>query len=215
MTMTILIKILITIIAYLFGSIPTAYLLYKIKKGDDIRKHGSGNVGGTNVIRTIGTGWGLFIIIVDMLKGFLPVLAVYFIYPDDFILLAAVAVAVVLGHVFPLYIKFKGGKAISTTFGVVAGISSLPFIMEPTWLRILPMFLVLGIWGLVFVITRIVSVGSLIGATSVPVCFYFTRYPLAIVIAGILCAILIFITHRENIKRLIRGEEKKIKGKGA
>jgi glycerol-3-phosphate acyltransferase PlsY len=213
--MTILIKILITIIAYLFGSIPTAYLLYKIKKGDDIRKYGSGNVGGTNVIRTLGTAWGLFIIIVDMLKGFLPILAVYFIYPDDFILLAAVAVAVVLGHVFPVYIKFRGGKAISTTFGVVAGISSLPFIMEPTWLRILPMFLALGVWILVFVITRIVSLGSLVAAAAVPVCFYFTRYPLAIVIAGIFCAILIFITHRENIKRLIRGEEKRIKGKGA
>ena len=215
MTMTILIKILITTVAYLFGSIPTAYLLYKIKKGDDIRKYGSGNVGGTNVIRTLGTAWGLFIIIVDMLKGFLPVLAVYLICPDDFILLAAVAVAVVLGHVFPVYIKFRGGKAISTTFGVVAGISSLPFIMEPTWLRILPMFLTLGVWGLVFIITRIVSLGSLIAATSVPVCFYFTRYPLAIVIAGIICAILIFITHRENIKRLVKGEEKRIKGKGA
>lgn len=215
MTMTILIKILITIIAYLFGSIPTAYLLYKIKKGDDIRKYGSGNVGGTNVIRTLGTAWGLFIIIVDMLKGFLPILAVYFIYPDDFILLAAVAVAVVLGHVFPVYIKFRGGKAISTTFGVVAGISSLPFIMEPMWLRVLPMFLALGVWTLVFVITRIVSLGSLVAVVAVPVCFYFTRYPLAVVIAGIFCAILIYITHRENIKRLIRGEEKRIKGKGA
>ena len=213
--MTILIKILITIIAYLFGSIPTAYLLYKIKKGDDIRKHGSGNVGGTNVIRTLGTGWGLFIIIVDILKGFLPILVVYLIYPDDFILLAAVMVAVVLGHVFPVFIKFRGGKAIATTFGTIIGISALPFIMEPTWLRVLPMFLALGVWVLIFAITRIVSMGSLIGAVVIPICFYFTRYPLAIVIAGIFCAILIFITHRENIKRLIRGEEKKIKGKGA
>ena len=213
--MTILIKILITMIAYLFGSIPTAYLLYKIKKGDDIRKYGSGNVGGTNVIRTLGTGWGLFIIIVDILKGFLPILVAYLIYPDDFILLAAVMVAVVLGHVFPVFIKFRGGKAIATTYGTIIGISALPFIMEPTWLRILPMFLVLGVWILIFAITRIVSMGSLIAAASVPICFYFTRYPLAIVIAGIFCAILIFITHRENIKRLVRGEEKRIKGKGA
>ena len=213
--MTILIKILIVIITYLFGSIPTAYLLYKIRKGDDIRKYGSGNVGGTNVIRTLGTAWGLFIIIVDMLKGFIPILAVYLIYPDDFILLAVVAVAVVLGHIFPIYIGFKGGKAVATTYGAIIGISSLPFILEPTWLRILPIFLVLGIWLLVFAISRIISLGSLIAATSIPVCFYFTRYPLAIVIAGIICAILIFITHRENIKRLVRGEEKRIKGKGA
>jgi acyl phosphate:glycerol-3-phosphate acyltransferase len=213
--MTLLIKILIVIIAYLFGSIPTAYLLYKIKKGDDIRKYGSGNVGGTNVIRTLGTGWGLFIIIVDMLKGFLAILAVYLIYPNDFVILGAVAVAVVLGHVFPVYIGFKGGKAISTTYGAIVGISSLPFIMEPTWLRTLPISLVLGIWLLVFAITRIVSLGSLVAAASVPVCFYFTRYPIAVVIAGIISALLIFITHRENIKRLIRGEEKRIKGKGA
>jgi len=213
--MTILIKILIVIITYLFGSIPTAYLLYKVKKGDDIRKYGSGNVGGTNIIRTLGTGWGLFIIIIDMLKGFLPVLAVYLIYPNDFILLATVVIAVVLGHVFPVFIKFRGGKAIATTYGTIIGISALPFILEPAWLRVLPMVVVLGVWGLIFVIVRIVSVGSLIGAVSIPVSFYFTRYTLAIVNAGLICAILIFITHRENIKRLIRGEEKRIKGKGA
>ncbi|MEE8325192.1 MAG: glycerol-3-phosphate 1-O-acyltransferase PlsY [Candidatus Humimicrobiaceae bacterium] len=213
--MTILIKILIVIITYLFGSIPTGYLLYKAKKGDDIRKYGSGNVGGTNIIRTLGTGWGLFIIFIDMLKGFFPVLAVYLIYPNDFILLAIVVIAVVLGHVFPVFIKFRGGKAIATTYGTIIGISVLPFILEPAWLRALPMVVVIGVWGLVFVIVRIVSVGSLIGAVSIPVCFYFTRYPLAVVIAGIICALLIFITHRENIKRLIRGEEKRIKGKGA
>ena len=215
MAITILIKILITIIVYLFGSIPTAYILFKIKKGDDIRKYGSGNVGGTNVIRTLGTGWGLFIIIVDMLKGFLPILAVYFIYPDDFILLAAVSTVAMLGHVFPVYIKFRGGKAISTIYGVVVGISALPFISEPVWFRILPLFVTIGIWAIVFIITRIVSLGSLIAAISTPVILYFFKYPLAVVIAGIFCAILIFITHRVNIKRLIRGEEKRIKGKGA
>ncbi len=173
--MTILIKILITITAYLFGSIPTAYLLYKIKKGDDIRKYGSGNVGGTNVIRTLGTGWGLFIIIVDMLKGFLPILAIYLIYPDDFILLAAVSTIAVLGHVFPVYIKFRGGKAIATTYGVVVGVSALPFISGPVWFRILPLFIALGVWALVFIITRIVSLGSLIAAVSTPVILYFFK----------------------------------------
>ena len=213
--MTILIKILITIIAYLFGSIPTAYLLFKIKKGDDIRKYGSGNVGGTNVIRTLGTGWGLFIILIDMLKGFLPVLAVYLIYPDDFILLAAVSTVVVLGHVFPVYIKFRGGKAISTTYGVVVGLSALPFISGPVWFRILPLFMTIGIWAIVFIITRIVSLGSLVAAVSTPIILYFFKYPLAIVIGAVFWALLIFITHRENIKRLVRGEEKRIKGKGA
>ncbi|MCJ7666439.1 MAG: glycerol-3-phosphate 1-O-acyltransferase PlsY [Actinobacteria bacterium] len=215
MSITILIKILIVITSYLFGSIPVAYVLFKIKKGDDIRKYGSGNVGGTNVIRTLGAGWGLFTIFADALKGFLPVLAVYLIYPGDFILLALVSVAVILGHVFPIYIRFKGGKAISTTLGVVLGISVLPFILKPAWLRILPLFIGLGIWIIIFIIIRIVSLGSLIAAVSVPVSFYLLKYPLAIVIAAVFWALLIFITHRDNIKRLVRGEEKKIKGKGA
>ena len=154
MGVTILIKILIVAIAYLFGSIPVAFVLFKIKKGDDIRKYGSGNVGGTNIIRTLGAGWGLFTIFADVLKGFLPVLAVYLIYPGDFILLAVVTIAVVLGHDFPVYIKFRGGKAISTTYGVVVGIAALPFISGPAWFRILPLFIVLGIWAIVFIITR-------------------------------------------------------------
>ncbi len=215
MGVTILIKILIVAIAYLFGSIPVAFVLFKIKKGDDIRKYGSGNVGGTNIIRTLGAGWGLFTIFADVLKGFLPVLAVYLIYPGDFILLAVVTIAVVLGHDFPVYIKFRGGKAIATTYGIVVGIAALPFISGPAWFRILPLFIVLGIWAIVFIITRIVSLGSLVAAVCTPVVLYFFKYPLAIVIAAVFWALLTFITHRENIKRLVRGEEKKTRGKGA
>ena len=121
MGIAILFKILIVIVAYLIGSIPTAYILFKIKKGDDIRKYGSGNVGGTNVIRTLGTSWGLLTIILDVIKGFIPVLIAYLIYPEDLVLVAIVSVAAVLGHIFPVYIKFKGGKAIATTFGVIIG----------------------------------------------------------------------------------------------
>ena len=148
-----------------------------------------------------------------MIKGFLPVLAVYLLYPEDMIFLAVVATAVVVGHDFPVYIGFKGGKGISTTYGAIVGVSCLPFIGGPVWLRILPAFMILGIWAIGFLFFRIVSVGSLVASFSIPFSFYFTGYSWAVVIAGACWGILIFITHRDNIKRLIRGEEKKIKKK--
>ena len=215
MEIVILFKILIVILAYLIGSIPTAYILFKIKKGDDIRNYGSGNVGGTNIIRTLGVSWGLFTIIMDVLKGFIPVLISYLIYPEDLVLAAIASVAAVLGHIFPLYIKFKGGKAIATAFGAIIGVSAMPFVSNPIWMRILPIFIILGIWGIVFAISRIVSLGSIIAAAITPLAFFITKYPWAIVIAGFFYGLLTIISHRENIKRLIRGEEKKIKRKGA
>lgn len=212
MDINLIIKIIIVVLAYLFGAFPTAYIIHRARKGDDIRNHGSGNVGGTNLTRTLGAGFGISTIFIDMIKGFLPILAVYLLYPKDMILLAVVAVIVVVGHDFPVYINFKGGKGISTTYGAIVGVSCLPFIGGPVWLRILPIF-ILGIWAIGFLIFRIVSVGSLMAAIAIPITFYFTKYPLPIVIAGACWGILIFITHRENIKRLIRGEEKKIKNK--
>ena len=215
MSITLLCKIAFVIGSYLFGAFPTAYVIHKIKKGDDIRKYGSGNVGGTNVTRTLGVAYGVTTIIFDIIKGFTPILILYFVYPEDLVLLAIVSVAVIIGHDFPAYIKFKGGKGIATSFGVIIGVSSLPFLNNPLWLEILPIFIILITWSAVFLIFRIVSVGSLAAAIATPLAFFFTKYPLAIVIAAICWSVLTFITHRENIKRLIRKEEKKLKGKGA
>ena len=208
MNLTIVYKILFTVFTYLFGAFPTAYIIYKLKKGGDIRKEGSGNVGGTNVTRTIGPAAGV---------GTIPILILYFIFPEDLILLAAVTVIAVLGHDYPVYLKFKGGKGISTSFGVMVGLCSLPFFgfENALWLRILPPFLILFTWLIVFLASRIVSLSSLVAAIATPLSFYFTKYPLPIVIAAICLSILTFIAHRDNIKRLIKGEEKKIKRKGA
>lgn len=215
MDLIILFKILIVIAAYLIGSIPTAYVLFRIKKGDDIRKYGSGNVGGTNVIRTLGTSWGVITIILDVVKGFITILISYLVFPNDIILVSIVSVAAVLGHRFPVYIRFKGGKAIATSFGVIIGISVLPFVLNPLWLKILPIFIILGTWGIVFAIFRIVSLGSLVAAVITPISFFVTRYPWEIVIAAFFWGLITFLNHWENIKRLARGEEKKIRGKGA
>ncbi len=204
-------RILLVIAAYLFGSFPTGYVVHRIKKGDDIRKYGSGNVGGTNVTRTLGVSYGVITIIVDIIKGFIPILVLYFIYPQDMILLAIVSVAVILGHDFPVYIKFKGGKGIAVSFGVIIGVSCLPFMNNPVWIEILPIFIILGTWAIIFSIFRIVSLASLCAAVVNPIAFGFTRYGLAIVIAAIFWSVLTFVTHRENIKRLIKKEEKKLK----
>jgi len=214
MNITLLYKIALVIGSYLFGAFPTAYVFHKIKKGGDIRKHGSGNVGGTNIIRTVGIYSGIATIIIDMLKGFIPILIIYFNYADDLILLSIVTVSTILGHDFPIYIKFKGGKGIATSFGAIVGVSALQFFNNPVWLEILPIFIILFTWAIIFLIFKIVSVGSLTAAVITPFAFFFTRYPLSIVIAAACWSLLVFITHRENIKRLIRKEEKKIKGKG-
>jgi glycerol-3-phosphate acyltransferase PlsY len=204
-------KIIFVIAAYLFGSFPTAYVVYRIRKGDDIRKYGSGNVGGTNVTRTLGVSYGVITIIADIIKGFIPILVLYFIYPRDLILLSIVSVAVILGHDFPVYIKFKGGKGIAVSFGVIIGVSCLPFINNPVWMEILPVLAILGTWVIIFSVFRIVSLASLCAAVVNPISFYFTGYRWPIVIAAICWSALTFITHRENIKRLIKREEKKLK----
>ncbi|MFA5014703.1 MAG: glycerol-3-phosphate 1-O-acyltransferase PlsY [Actinomycetota bacterium] len=204
-------RILLIIGAYLFGSFPTAYVVHRIKKGDDIRKYGSGNVGGTNVTRTLGVSYGITTIVTDIIKGFIPILVLYFIYPEDMILLALVSVAVILGHVFPIYIKFRGGKGIAVSFGVIIAVSCLPFTDNPVWMEILPIFIILGTWAIIFLIFRIVSLASLCAAFVNPFAFYFTGYGWAIVIAALLWSVLMFITHRGNIKRLIKKEEKKLK----
>jgi len=215
MNMIIFYKIIFIIAAYLFGSVPIAYIWYKAKTGGDIRDQGSGNVGGTNITRTIGATAGVITILIDILKGFLPIMAVYFLFPGDLILAAITTVLVVLGHDYSIYLNFKGGKGIATSLGTIIGLCSFPFAGSTVLIRILPMIIILAVWLIIFIIFRIVSLSSLVAAVAVPLSFYFSKYPLAIVIAAIFLFILTFITHRDNIKRLVKKEEKKLKRKGA
>ena len=215
MNMIIFYKIIFIIAVYLFGSIPIAYILYKAKTGGDIREQGSGNVGGTNIARTVSATAGLITILLDVLKGFPPIMAVYFLFPDDLILTAIITVVTVLGHDFSIYLNFKGGKGIATSLGAIIGLCSFPFVDITVLIRILPMIIVLALWLIILIIFRIVSLASLIVAVATPLSFYFSKYPLAIVIAAIFLFILTFIAHRDNIKRLIKKEEKKLKRKGA
>ena len=211
-------KILLVVLAYLLGSFPTAFIIFKANKGKDIRSMGSGNVGGTNVLRSAGPGLAVLTILLDILKGFLPVLMVYLFFPGSSIIYIITSVSVLLGHVFPVFLKFKGGKGISTTGGLIVATCALPlpffmptpFLAANLVLRIAPAFIIILSVLIIFFITRIMSLGSLVATIINPFVFLIFRYDNSVVIAAAIWSVIILIAHRENIKRLLKGEEKKI-----
>ncbi len=196
------------ITSYLLGSLPTAYILGKLVKGIDIRQHGSGNIGATNVFRTLGTTWGIITFLIDFLKGTLAIfLSEVIMGQGDFnlswILLGSGFFAF-LGHLFPVWLKFKGGKGVATTAGVFIYLT--PFELGLT----LIIFLV------IVGITRYVSLGSITSAIAFPVLLLINirqipfeqQYPFIIV--AFIFGILVVVMHTKNIKRLIIGTENKI-----
>jgi glycerol-3-phosphate acyltransferase PlsY len=204
-------KILLVLLSYLLGSFPTAFLIFKAHKGEDIRTTGSGNAGGTNVLRSAGSGLGSLTIIIDLLKGVVPILVLYLFFPSSSILFIITSVAVLLGHVFPVFLKFKGGKGVSTTGGMIIATCVLPFSDANLALRLAPAIIIVSAVLVTFFITRIMSLGSIIAAIITPLMFWLFRYDFnPVVISGIIWAIVVVVCHRENIKRLFKGEEKKI-----
>jgi acyl phosphate:glycerol-3-phosphate acyltransferase len=195
--------------SYLIGGIPFGYLI-AVAKGIDIRKQGSGNIGATNVGRVLGRKYGLIIFILDMLKGFVavffvPVLVCGTKFPttSDNLLVILCGFCAILGHAFPLYLRFKGGKAVATSFGV--------FI----WLLPISIAVAFGIWLLTVIVSRYVSLGSMIGTLAlVGVIVVATDSPFGdnmyLTAMSVAVAILIIVRHTSNIKRIIAGTEKKI-----
>ena len=210
MSVNLLYKILLVIFAYLLGSFPTAFVIFKVRSGDDIRKYGSGNVGGTNVLRTSGALYGSVTMICDVIKGFLPILFVYLFFPASYVLYIFTSVAVLLGHVYPVFLKFKGGKGVSTAGGMIIATCVLPFSGANLILRLTPAIVIVLIVIIIFLTTRIMSLGSIIAAIINPIIFYICKYSNHIIIAAIIWSIIVIVAHRENIKRLIKGEERKI-----
>jgi glycerol-3-phosphate acyltransferase PlsY len=192
------------IASYLIGSIPTAYIFGRIAKGIDIREFGSGNVGATNTFRVLGRGPGLAVLAIDILKGFISAayIAGLFLYispvarPELYRIFTGLSV--ILGHNWPLFLKFKGGKGVATSGGVVAGL--IPKIF---WLGFV-------VWCVVFYLTGYISVASIITSMSIPLFTLFFGEPTEIVVfMSILCLIIVY-KHRSNLKRLKNGEEKRI-----
>ncbi|MDI6602565.1 MAG: glycerol-3-phosphate 1-O-acyltransferase PlsY [Patescibacteria group bacterium] len=190
--------ILLIIFGYFLGTIPFGYLISRAK-GIDIRKVGSGNIGATNVIRALGTKWGLLVAVLDVLKGIIPVyLALNFLVFDWQI--AAVAITPVLGHIFPVWLGFKGGKGVATTLGVL-------FVL----LKWKILLLLLLVWFLVLAISQISSFSNLLMVSFLPLVFWFSSFSLAYFILGLTLFALIWWVHRENLKRIKEGQEPKIK----
>lgn len=188
--------ILIFILAYLLGSIPFSLIIAKFSKGIDIRNHGSGNVGATNVLRAAGKKEAALALIADTLKGALPVLIAKFVLEDFWI--AATVVLVVFGHVFPIFAGFKGGKGVATSLGAF-------IVIIPTGVIIS-----LVIWILVLGVFRYASLASIIAAIALPAICWGLKSPLAFTAATSISAVIILLKHTENIKRLIAGTENKV-----
>ena len=199
--------IAVVLVAYLIGSIPTAVWVGKLFFRLDVRDHGSGNAGATNTIRVLGWKAGLPVFIFDVFKGWLAVmLATFFLASqlnnDQLVFMKiGLAAAVVLGHIFPLFAGFRGGKGVATLLGV--GIAIYP----------LAVWVVLAVFILILLITGYVSLGSITAAIAFPFIeiFLFRQENIWLIGLSILVAIFIPITHRKNIKRLLKGEESKFR----
>ncbi len=200
--------VLILIIAFLFGSFPTAILAGKIMKKIDIREYGSGNAGATNVVRVLGWKAGLMVLLIDMLKGFIPVFWIAaWIHPQTdtlvyFQILAAIAA--IVGHIWTIFAGFKGGKGVGTSAGVFLAL--LP----------LPLLIALAVFILIVALTRYVSLGSILAALFFVLVVILQKYVFQVGIPDILfylsitVTVLIWYAHRENIKRLLARNENKI-----
>lgn len=192
----------VAIIAYLIGSIPTGYIIVKAKTGQDIRTVGSGSTGATNVKRVLGKNYFFLVMLLDALKGALPVvLAKLFATAGVSLGLAPViaAVAVIIGHSKSIFLQFKGGKSVASGVGTILALNWVVGIV------------IALIWGVITYTTKYVSVGSIIALVVSPFVMYFLGAPIAYVAYCALGAIYIVYLHRENIKRLINGNENKVR----
>lgn len=189
------------VLAYLVGSIPTGYVLARFKR-IDVRAAGSGNVGATNVARTAGRSLGIATLVLDVAKGALPVVAAAAIAPEihagarfAVALQCVAALGSVVGHVFPIALRFRGGKGVATALGAIVALD--PGIV---WLPLL-------VFAVVFAASRRVSLGSILAAASAPVGAFVMGSPAMVVLTLVLIAVLVIARHRENIRRLQAGTE--------
>jgi glycerol-3-phosphate acyltransferase PlsY len=201
------VKIGFIVVAYLLGSIPFGFLLVKyiFTQGEDIRRMGSGGIGATNVTRRAGRIAGLLTYFLDMGKGALAVMLMRVISGDDYFWVGAAAIAVILGHMFPIFLGFRGGKGVATGAGVFMMLAPYSLLMS------------LVLWAIVVYLSRYVSLGSIIAAAAIPL-WTLIYYGLlrsdphlkAMITIAIIGGALVVAKHHDNIKRLARGTENKI-----
>ena len=186
--------------SYLLGSVPVGLLLAKVR-GADPRKVGSGNIGATNVMRAAGKAAGVITLLCDILKGFIPVwLAIETGQPERVV--AAAGLAVFAGHLFPLYLKFRGGKGVATALGVFLALGPLAVLVA------------LGVFLALFLAAGYVSLGSICAAAVMPFVLAAFGAPSSYIAVCAVMAVMIIVKHRENIKRLLAGKEHRVLRRG-
>lgn len=186
--------VILTVFAYLFGAVPFGLLVAR-SRGIDIRKQGSGNIGATNVFRCVGKGWGIFTFALDALKGFIPAFVFPWIGKLDAEYGVLFGMAAIIGHSFPVYLKFKGGKGVATSAGMLLGVA--------------PLAVGIGFlcWVVCMVFSRYVSLSSIVAAVVVAATVWIQDQGLVVNIALTALATLVIWLHRANIRRLLNGTE--------
>lgn len=196
MTLNTLVSMLI---GYAFGCIQSAFLIGKLVGKLDIREHGSGNAGASNITSTLGVKYGVAVGLIDILKGVLAVLVVKWIFPDEPILAYLSGLMAIIGHIFPFFMRFRGGKGVATLVGMMFGVD---------WKLGVIFFLLVAVPALV---TDYIVAGSFTTFIALPIVSFYYGYPILILVISVALAILCFYLHRHNIQRIIAGEELKIR----
>ena len=197
-TLQIFIYPIVVVLAYLTGSLSAAIITCKIMGLPDPRTTGSNNPGATNVLRIGGKKAAIFTLVGDLLKGLIPVVIVKFAFPTEPLLIALTALAAFLGHLFPVFFQFKGGKGVATALGCIIGLN--------LWVALCAF----GVWLAIFLPTRISSLSALTAAIVAPIFLWLFDASISVVIAIVIMDILLIIRHKENIQRILKGEEKKM-----
>jgi acyl phosphate:glycerol-3-phosphate acyltransferase len=192
-------------LAYLLGSIPFGYILVKLFLHQDIRATGSGNIGATNVARSGAKGLGIATLLLDLGKAFLAVKIAQYLAPGNYDLAVVAAVAAILGHVFPVWLGFRGGKGVASALGVFLALTPLSAACT------------FAVFLVIVLITRYVSLASIVGSATFPLfAFHFVPFRTPLVIAGFLfIPLLIIVKHQQNIRRLLAGTESRFGQKKA
>ena len=194
--------LLVLVIAYLIGSIPTGYIIVKLFTGQDIRTIGSGSTGATNVKRVMGKKWFFTVMILDAVKGAVPVILAKVLttaFAGIGLLPVIAAVAVILGHSKSIFLKFTGGKSVASGVGTILALN---------WIVGLT---IAGIWAIITYFSKYVSLGSIIALAISPFLMWAFKAPLAYIVYCAIGAVYIIYLHRENIQRLLKGEENKVR----
>lgn len=196
------------LLGYLFGSIPFALVIGKVFYGKDIRQFGSGNLGGTNAGRVLGAPAGIAVSILDGLKGFVAISLTVLLLPGNVNAAVFSGFAAAIGHCYPLFANFRGGKAVSTTFGYLLGMAvyfSTPWAI--LWSFVFP----LALFFVILKLTKFVSFSSMISVSVAAILMFFVQGRLIVSVFAVLIALLVIYRHRANIKRLLAGKESKVK----